>query len=121
MSACKMARLNQQARVPSMSDKIYPSPMSCISARSFLHEEDGNGTVDFVVLTAAIVGISVAVTASLGGGVVKLADSTSAKFGGSTAAASNTETAEPAAEDETKKTKKKKKKKGKGKGKGKNK
>ncbi len=41
---------------------------------SFLNEEDGAITVDWVVLTAAIVGLGLAVLAAVGDGTMSLAD-----------------------------------------------
>ncbi|WP_417256912.1 pilus assembly protein [Celeribacter halophilus] len=41
-------------------------------AKNFVHDEDGAVTVDWVVLTAAIVGLGVAVLASVSGGVTGL-------------------------------------------------
>ena len=41
-------------------------------AKNFSRDEDGAVTVDWVVLTAAIVGLGVAVLASVSGGVTKL-------------------------------------------------
>lgn len=46
-------------------------------AAYFLASEDGAVTVDWVVLTAAIVGLGIAVLTSVGGGTTVLADKTS--------------------------------------------
>ena len=40
----------------------------------FMHEQDGAITVDWVVLTAAIVGLAIAVLGSVGDGTMSLAD-----------------------------------------------
>lgn len=40
----------------------------------FMREEDGAITVDWVVLTAAIIGLGLAVLASVGDGTMSLAD-----------------------------------------------
>ncbi|NBD29957.1 MAG: hypothetical protein GVY31_07960 [Alphaproteobacteria bacterium] len=42
--------------------------------KNFRRDEDGAVTVDWVVLTAAIVGLGIAVLASVGGGTADLAD-----------------------------------------------
>lgn len=42
--------------------------------KNFLQQEDGAVTVDWVVLTAAIVGLGIAVMASVSGGVTALSD-----------------------------------------------
>lgn len=42
--------------------------------KNFAHDEDGAVTVDWVVLTAAIVGLGIAVLASVGGSTKDLAD-----------------------------------------------
>ena len=44
---------------------------------AFLKDESGAVTVDWVVLTAAIVGLGIAVLTSVGGGTVTLADKVS--------------------------------------------
>ena len=44
---------------------------------NFIKDEDGAVTVDWVVLTAAIVGLGVAVMTSVGGGVEALSNSIS--------------------------------------------
>lgn len=44
---------------------------------SFLKDESGAVTVDWVVLTAAIVGLGIAVLASVGGGTTSLANKVS--------------------------------------------
>jgi len=46
--------------------------------RKFKQDEDGAVTVDWVVLTAAIVGLGIAVLASVRGGTTALADRISA-------------------------------------------
>jgi Flp pilus assembly pilin Flp len=48
--------------------------------KSFANDEAGAVTVDWVVLTAAIVGLGIVVMTSVGGGITSLADSTSAKI-----------------------------------------
>ena len=45
--------------------------------KNFRNDEDGAVTVDWVVLTAAIVGLGIAVLTSVGGGTSALADTTS--------------------------------------------
>jgi Flp pilus assembly pilin Flp len=42
--------------------------------KNFRNDEDGAVTVDWVVLTAAIVGLGIAVLTSVGGGTTALAD-----------------------------------------------
>ena len=44
---------------------------------TFLKDESGAVTVDWVVLTAAVVGLGIAVLTSVGGGTVTLADKVS--------------------------------------------
>ena len=44
---------------------------------AFLKDESGAVTVDWVVLTAAIVGLGIAVLSSVGGGTLTLADNVS--------------------------------------------
>lgn len=44
---------------------------------TFLNDESGAVTVDWVVLTAAIVGLGIAVLTSVGGGTTSLADKVS--------------------------------------------
>jgi len=44
---------------------------------AFLSDESGAVTVDWVVLTAAIVGLGIAVLTSVGGGTTSLADKVS--------------------------------------------
>ena len=46
----------------------------------FLRSEEGAVTVDWVVLTAAIVGLGIAVLASLSGGVTTLSDTISSNL-----------------------------------------
>ena len=48
----------------------------------FLADESGAVTVDWVVLTAAIVGLGIAVLTSVSGSVDTLADSISSEVGG---------------------------------------
>ncbi|MEL7026601.1 MAG: hypothetical protein AAGO57_05125 [Pseudomonadota bacterium] len=43
-------------------------------AKTFTSDESGAVTVDWVVLTAAIVGLAIAVLASVSGGVTSLSD-----------------------------------------------
>ena len=45
--------------------------------KNFAHDEDGAVTVDWVVLTAAIVGLGIAVLTSVSGGVNSLAETIS--------------------------------------------
>ena len=45
--------------------------------KTFLNDESGAVTVDWVVLTAAIVGLGIAVLTSVGGGTTTLAESIS--------------------------------------------
>ena len=47
---------------------------------TFLMSEDGAVTVDWVVLTAAIVGLGIAVLASVSGGVTTLSDTISSNL-----------------------------------------
>lgn len=47
---------------------------------NFLKAEDGAVTVDWVVLTAAVVGLGIAVLASVAGGVNNLSDRISANL-----------------------------------------
>ena len=49
--------------------------------KSFANDEAGAVTVDWVVLTAAIVGLGIVVMTSVGGGITGLADNTKAKLG----------------------------------------
>jgi len=48
--------------------------------KNFRNDEDGAVTVDWVVLTAAIVGLGLAVLASVGGGAVDLSENTSGRI-----------------------------------------
>ena len=48
--------------------------------KNFRNDEDGAVTVDWVVLTAAIVGLGLAVLASVGGGAVDLSENTSTRI-----------------------------------------
>jgi len=48
--------------------------------QNFRKDEDGAVTVDWVVLTAAIVGLGIAVLTSVSGGTTSLADSVSGKL-----------------------------------------
>ena len=48
--------------------------------KSFANDEAGAVTVDWVVLTAAIVGLGIVVMTSVGGGITTLATATSAKI-----------------------------------------
>ncbi|MEC7760781.1 MAG: hypothetical protein VX874_02560 [Pseudomonadota bacterium] len=50
-------------------------------ANKFRAEEDGAVTVDWVVLTAAIVGLGIAVLTSVSGGTTSLADTISSELG----------------------------------------
>ena len=49
--------------------------------KSFANDEAGAVTVDWVVLTAAIVGLGIVVMTSVGGGITGLADATATKIG----------------------------------------
>lgn len=49
-------------------------------AKKFHAEEDGAVTVDWVVLTAAIVGLGIAVLTSVSGGTTSLADKISSSL-----------------------------------------
>lgn len=49
---------------------------------TFLADESGAVTVDWVVLTAAIVGLGIAVLTSVGGGTTTLADNVSGALAG---------------------------------------
>ena len=48
--------------------------------KSFANDEAGAVTVDWVVLTAAIVGLGIVVMNSVGGGITTLSDSTATKI-----------------------------------------
>lgn len=54
--------------------------------KTFRNDEDGAVTVDWVVLTAAIVGLGIAVLASVSGGVTSLAGKISSNLSGQTIA-----------------------------------
>ena len=51
-------------------------------AKNFCRDEDGAVTVDWVVLTAAIVGLGIAVLTSVSGGTTSLADKISSELDG---------------------------------------
>ncbi len=53
-------------------------------AQNFKRNEDGAVTVDWVVLTAAIVGLGIAVLTSVSGGTTSLADKISSELAGTT-------------------------------------
>ncbi len=53
---------------------------------NFIKDEDGAVTVDWVVLTAAIVGLGIAVLTSVSGGTTSLADKISSNLGNMTIA-----------------------------------
>ena len=53
-------------------------------ANNFKRDEDGAVTVDWVVLTAAIVGLGIAVLSSVSGGTTSLADKISSNLAGQT-------------------------------------
>ncbi len=55
-------------------------------AQNFKRDEDGAVTVDWVVLTAAIVGLGIAVLTSVSGGTTGLADKISSNLAGQTIA-----------------------------------
>lgn len=48
--------------------------------KNFSKDEDGAVTVDWVVLTAAIVGLGIAVLAAVGGGTTSLSDKISSQL-----------------------------------------
>ncbi len=50
-------------------------------AKTFARDEDGAVTVDWVVLTAAIVGLGIAVLASVGGATKDYADTIAGELG----------------------------------------
>ena len=52
--------------------------------KNFRKDESGAVTVDWVVLTAAIVGLGIAVLTSVSGGTTSLADSISGELGSMT-------------------------------------
>ena len=52
--------------------------------KSFANDEAGAVTVDWVVLTAAIVGLGIIVMTSVGGGVTKLSDKIATSVGNQT-------------------------------------
>ena len=54
--------------------------------KNFRNDEDGAVTVDWVVLTAAIVGLGIAVLTSVGGGTTALSDKISSSLAASTIA-----------------------------------
>ena len=53
-------------------------------AQNFKRDDDGAVTVDWVVLTAAIVGLGIAVLTSVSGGTTSLADKISSELAGTT-------------------------------------
>ncbi len=53
-------------------------------AKNFKNDESGAVTVDWVVLTAAIVGLGIAVLTSVSGGTTSLADTISGELGSMT-------------------------------------
>lgn len=56
--------------------------VTCIN--SFLQDDSGAVTVDWVVLTAAIVGLGIAVVSTIGGGTDSLATEVSSTFSSAT-------------------------------------
>ena len=58
--------------------------------KSFANDEAGAVTVDWVVLTAAIVGLGIVVMTSVGGGITGLASATAIKIGAQTGSYNNT-------------------------------
>ena len=50
--------------------------------KNFRNDEDGAVTVDWVVLTAAIVGLGIAVLTSVSGGTTALSDAISSELSG---------------------------------------
>lgn len=57
---------------------------------AFLNDESGAVTVDWVVLTAAIVGLGIAVLTSVGKGTVSLADKVSSGMASTTVSTETT-------------------------------
>ncbi len=57
---------------------------------TFLKDESGAVTVDWVVLTAAIVGLGIAVLTSVGTGTVSLADNVSTSLAGTAVSTTTT-------------------------------
>ena len=57
-----------------------PWPGKCAMFNRFIRSDDGAITVDWVVLTAAIVGIGTAVSASVSGGVLTLSGDVSTEL-----------------------------------------
>ena len=60
--------------------------------KSFANDEAGAVTVDWVVLTAAIVGLGIVVMNSIGGGITGLADKTTVQLNGLNAGYGNNTT-----------------------------
>ena len=58
--------------------------------KSFANDEAGAVTVDWVVLTAAIVGLGIVVMTSVGGGITGLATATATKIGQQSGTYNNT-------------------------------
>lgn len=54
--------------------------------KNFIKDEDGAVTVDWVVLTSAIVGLAIAVLVSVSGGVLNLSDDIDQALSGTTIA-----------------------------------
>ncbi|MBR3370594.1 MAG: hypothetical protein IKG52_08185 [Rhodobacteraceae bacterium] len=69
--------------------------------KSFAADESGAVTVDWVVLTAAIVGLGIAVIASVQGGVNSLANSISSAVSGTSVGTTPGAAPVPAEEPET--------------------
>lgn len=55
-------------------------------AKTFQHDEDGAVTVDWVVLTSAVVGLGVAVLTTVAGGTKQLGSNISSSLSGTTVA-----------------------------------
>jgi Flp pilus assembly pilin Flp len=80
-----MARLHFQDSDPHEQPLRKRNIMTLLNIfKSFANDEAGAVTVDWVVLTAAIVGLGIIVMTSVGGGVTTLGDAISTKVGGQT-------------------------------------
>jgi len=79
---------HQGAKVASMREVTEQMPSGGIKMLNFIknfrRDEDGAVTVDFVVLTAAIVGLGIAVMTSVGSGTTALGDTISGDLAGMT-------------------------------------
>ena len=65
-----------------LSSRLHDKGHEMYSFNEFISSEDGAVTVDWVVLTAAIVGLGLAVLTSVGGGTTTLAGKVSSSLGG---------------------------------------